>query len=168
VTFAYRETFMTTERTTALRLTGLALTAFPIAAGGCGAAGTNQAACRTVVDRIVECGSSFPFADLTGAIGFGVSRYCARVPETSECADWSVFADHVNSNSCDRLGSDPLTIVSLDNIVDRLRINRCLPGLPPLQGSASPDPVPETSGCEPLTGFEVCLLTSTCPQDCAE
>lgn len=89
--------------------------------------GPNEAACRTVVSRLAECDSAFPFADLSGASDLLVSQFCATVPETGECGDWSAFADLVTSASCTQLGFDPRIIVGLDNIVVRLENNGCLP-----------------------------------------
>jgi hypothetical protein len=160
---------MTARRKPAVAALSAALAAIGFLAGGCGVVvGSNEAACRRVVNRIVECDFAFPFADFSDASDLRISRFCEGVPETSQCGEWLVFADRVTSSSCDHLGSDPLTIVNLDNIVSRLESGGCFPRQVPVESFDSPDSGPGNSACEPLTGFEGCLLTGTCPDDCPE
>ena len=117
---------MTRKRRTPVAVSGLALLAFALFTSGCGSIfETNQAACRRVSNRIVSCASAL--TDVAPVSGFLVSQFCETVPETSECGDWSAFADAMTSASCTEVFSSPQIIENLNDIVTRLENNGCLP-----------------------------------------
>jgi hypothetical protein len=117
---------MTTPRRTACAVSGLTLIALTLVSGGCGSIfESNQAACRRATYELFTCGSP---SVAPPEFAFVIAQICAPVPETSECSEWSAFADCLSSVSC----PDPFTYAAdaeeaCGDILSRLQNNGCSP-----------------------------------------
>ena len=122
---------MTTAQRTSVAVSALAVLVLALNLNGCGSIfESNQAACRRMFHGF-SCGA--PAADLPPGFDFLVSQICATVPETSECGDWSAFADCVTTFFCielptvDPLTFDPQVFMACEEIATRLEDNGCFP-----------------------------------------
>lgn len=119
---------MTTKRRTAAAVPALAIATLAFFAGGCGAE-PNQAACERAYDHFATCAS--PTGQVPPEFDLFVSLFCTTVPETSECHDWSAFADCVSSISCtELLTSGSQAAEACQTIAIELQNDGCMPASP--------------------------------------
>lgn len=102
-------------------------------AGGCGtvvAPGTsrvesNQAACRRVFDRAVDCAGVA--TEVPREFDSWVSSLCATVPNGAACGEWPALTDCLTSVPCDELLINPEPFVPCQAVADRLENKGCFP-----------------------------------------
>ncbi len=118
---------MTTQRTTAVVSLALTIMSLAFFAGGCGGGfESNQAACARAINHMATCNS--PSVGVPFGFDLVIAQFCATVPETSECDDWSAFADCVTSISCTEPILDLDTIEACGDFSAGLADNACFPG----------------------------------------
>lgn len=116
---------MTTQEKTTVAAPALAIIALALFAGGC-TDESNQAACERAIRHTLSCAS--PTGDLPPEADLYVVLYCAAVPETSECDDWSAFADCMSAIDCDGFSTaGPEALESCGDISVGLSANGCFP-----------------------------------------
>ena len=119
---------MTTQRRNSVAVSGLAIHTLALFVGGCGGGfETNQGACMRAINQIATCGASS--VDVPPEFDFFISQLCATVPETSECDEWSAFADCVATVACTEFFTfDPQAVEECGEIQAALESNGCFPG----------------------------------------
>lgn len=155
---------MTKQRRITIAVLGSALVAFTRCGSGSGSIPeTPEGACRRVLNYMEHC--------LIGASGTGfgvsVSQLCeGTIAPTA--GEMSAVADCFTSFSCaEWTGDEPLDFTTSTDCVDVLGLLEEIEQNAP-EGLEPSAPASGSSSCQPLTGYEFCLLSGTCPEDCSE
>ena len=117
---------MTTRERTVVTASALTIITLAVFAGGCGTGlESNQAACTRAISHMATCNS--PSVGVPFGFDLVIAQFCATIPETSECNDWSALADCVTSISCTEPILDLDTIEACGNLSFGLEDNACFP-----------------------------------------
>ncbi len=114
---------MATKRRTTVVVSALAFVTLAFLAGGCSE--SPQGACERVFDHFADCASP---GEIPDEFDLFVALLCGSIPDTSECQDWSEFANCLTSVSCSEFEpSDLQTLEACQEIQVRLENNDCFP-----------------------------------------